>query len=60
MTRAGAATSSTRPGAVPAQRDGGAPRSSPAGYGPEEFPGCESFHLPESGLEDDEGRQDGD
>ena len=54
------ASSSALPGAVPAQRDGGAPRSSPAGYGPEEFPGCESFHLPESGLEDDEGRQDGD
>ena len=56
MTRAGAATSSTLPGALPAHRDGGAPRSSPAGYGPEDFPGCESFHLPESGLESYEGR----
>ena len=28
-----------------------APRPRPAGYGPEDFPGCESFHLPESELE---------
>ena len=35
---------------------GEAPRSSPAGYGPEDFPGCESFHLPAGALERYEGR----
>ena len=39
---------------VPAQ--GYEPDSSRQGYGPEDFPGCESFHLPESALEDYEGR----
>ena len=37
-------------------RGGDAPRSPARGYGPEDFPGCESFHLPESALEDYEGR----
>ncbi len=26
------------------------PDSSRQGYGPEDFPGCESFHLPEAAL----------
>ena len=39
---------------VPAQAYG--PDSSRQGYGPEDFPGCESFHLPEAALEDYEGR----
>ena len=32
------------------------PESSRQGYGPEDFPGCESFHLPEAALEGYEGR----
>ena len=36
-------------------QDGGEAPDAP-GYGPEDFPGCESFHLPESALEDYEGR----
>ena len=32
------------------------PDSSRRGYGPEDFPGCESFHLPERALEGYEGR----
>ena len=39
---------------VPARGYG--PDSSRRGYGPEDFPGCESFHLPESALEGYEGR----
>ena len=39
---------------VPARAYG--PDSSRQGYGPEDFPGCESFHLPESALEGYEGR----
>ena len=39
---------------VPGQGYG--PDSSGQGYGPEDFPGCESFHLPESALEGYEGR----
>ena len=41
---------------APARRRSDAPRSPARGYGPEDFPGCESFHLPESALEDYEGR----
>lgn len=33
-----------------------APRPIPAGYGPEDFPGCESFHLPASEIDHYEGR----
>ena len=41
---------------VPARR-GGAAKHAPAGaYRAEDFPGCESFHLPESELEEYEGR----
>ena len=32
------------------------PEPEPAEYGPEDFPGCESFHLPASELDDYEGR----
>ena len=39
---------------VPARGYG--PDSSRQGYGPEDFPGCESFPLPESALEGYEGR----
>ena len=41
---------------APARRGGDAPHSPARGYGPEDFPGCEPFHLPESALEDYEGR----
>ena len=41
---------------VPELRGGEAPRSSPATYGPEDFPGCESFHLPASEIDHYEGR----
>ena len=33
-----------------------APRHAPARYGPEDFPGCESFHLPASEIDHYEGR----
>ena len=42
--------------AVPARRRGDALRPSPAEYRPEDFPGCESFHLPASEVEPYEGR----
>ena len=42
--------------AVPARRRGDAPRSSPAPYQLDDFPGCESFHLPASEVEPYEGR----
>ena len=42
---------------VPARSVGEAAPDAPAqGYGAEDFPGCESFHLPESALEGYEGR----
>ena len=42
---------------VPARGGGeAAPDVAPRAYGPEDFPGCESFHLPESALEHYEGR----
>ena len=41
---------------APARRGGDAPGSPARAYGPEDFPGCESFHLPERALEDYEGR----
>ena len=44
------------PEEVPARRGGDAPRSPARAYGPEDFPGCESFHLPERALEGYEGR----
>ena len=40
----------------PARGPSGDPRSSPAPYGPEDFPGCESFHLPAAELDRYEGR----
>ena len=40
----------------PARRDGAAKRAPAGAYRAEDFPGCESFHLPESALEDYEGR----
>ena len=33
-----------------------APETAPAEYGPEDFPGCESFHLPASEIDHYEGR----
>ena len=44
--------------AVPVPRRGDAPRSSlsPAVYEPDDFPGCESFHLPASEIDHYEGR----
>ena len=41
---------------VPAQGHSDAPRPAPAAYGPADFPGCESFHLPASEVEHYEGR----
>ena len=41
---------------APARRGGEVPRSPARAYGPEDFPGCESFHLPERALEGYEGR----
>ena len=32
------------------------PQPSPAAYGPEDFPGCEPFHLPAAGVNEYEGR----
>ena len=42
--------------ALPALRRDDALQPRLAAYGPEDFPGCESFHLPESALEHYEGR----
>jgi len=42
--------------ALPARRRGDAPPARPAAYGPEDFPGCESFHLSASAIEHYEGR----
>ena len=39
-----------------AVRRGEAADAAEEGYGPEDFPGCESFHLPERALEGYEGR----
>ena len=41
---------------APVRRRDDAPRRRPATYGPEDFPGCESFHLPASELDRHEGR----
>ena len=41
---------------APVLRRDEASRPRPAMYGPEDFPGCESFHLPASELEHYEGR----
>ena len=41
---------------VPARRRFDATESEPAKYGPEDFPGCESFHLPASEIDRYEGR----
>ena len=41
---------------VPARRRGDAPRPSPAVYQPEDFPRCESFHLPVSEIDHYDGR----
>ena len=41
---------------VPAQDGGEAPDAPEPRYGPEDFPGCESFHLLERALEHYEGR----
>ena len=40
----------------PPSGDARRPPSSLPAFGPEDFPGCESFHLPESELERHEGR----
>ena len=42
--------------ALPARRRDDAPPPRQAAYGPEDFPGCESFHLPASELDHYEGR----
>ena len=39
-----------------AQQHSDAPRPVPVTYGPEDFPGCESFHLPASEIDHYEGR----
>ena len=39
-----------------ARRRPDAPGTAPAEYGPEDFPGCESFHLPASQIDHYEGR----
>ena len=41
---------------APARRRLDAPESVPAEYGPENFPGCESFHLPANEIDHYEGR----
>ena len=41
---------------VPDRQRFDAPESDPAPYGPEDFPGCESFHLPASEIDRYEGR----
>ena len=41
---------------VLARQRGDAPRSSPTAYRAEDFPGCESFHLPASEIDRHEGR----
>ncbi len=41
---------------APARRHDDGPRSSPAEYRAEDFPGCESFHLPASEIDHYEGR----
>ena len=41
---------------VPAPGGGAVPGAPAEGYGAEDFPGCESFHLPEGELEGYEGR----
>ena len=41
---------------APARRGGDVPDTPARGYGPEDFPGCESFHLPERALDSYEGR----
>ena len=45
-------TDTDTPAAFPADRRSG----EPPGYGPTDFPGCESFHLPASQIEGYEGR----
>ena len=42
--------------AVSARPRSDEPEFSPAGYGPEDFPGCESFYLPASEIDHYEGR----
>ena len=42
--------------AVPGREHADAPRPGPAEYGPEDFPGCESFHLPVGEIDRYEGR----
>ena len=42
--------------AIAARRGLDTPEAVPAGYGPEDFPGCESFHLPAGELDEYEGR----
>ena len=41
---------------APERGDSDASRPVPAGDGPEDFPGCESFHLPASEIDHYEGR----
>ena len=41
---------------VPARGSADAPEPAPAQYGAEDFPGCESFHLPASEIDHYEGR----
>ena len=44
------------PFTVPEREHADASRSGPAAYGPEDFPGCESFHLPAGEIDHYEGR----
>ena len=54
LASAPAPTLAPAPASAPRRDD--APRHRPAGYGPEDFPGCESFRLPANELEHYEGR----
>ena len=44
------------PFTFPEREHADASRPGPAAYGPEDFPGCESFHLPASEIDHHEGR----
>ena len=49
-------TSGQPPFLVPERGQRDAPRPAPAGHGPEDFPGCEPYHLPASEIDHYEGR----
>ena len=49
-------TSGQAPVPVPERGHSDAPRPAPTRYAPEDFPGCEPFHLPASEIDQNEGR----